>query len=168
MKRFHVHVAVKDLQESIRFYSAIFGASPSVEQKDYAKWMIEDPRINFAISTRGHQPGVNHLGFQVESNEALTAMRGQLENADASLVEQSGTACCYARSDKYWITDPSGIAWETFHSLGTVPVFGEDAPADKQEACCIPLKQEAKAKSSACCVPNTKATSTTTSNDCCA
>lgn len=159
MKRFHVHVAVKDLQESIRFYAAIFGSSPSVEQKDYAKWMIEDPRINFAISTHGHHAGVNHLGIQVESNEDLAAMRSQLEAADASLVEQVGTACCYARSDKYWITDPAGIAWETFHSLGTVPVFGEDSPSDKKEACCIPLKPDVQAENSACCVPNTKVTS---------
>ena len=159
MKRFHVHVAVKDLQESIRFYSAVFGAAPTVEQIDYAKWMIDDPRVNFAISTRGHQPGVNHLGFQVESNAELTAMRSQLEVADASLVEQTGTACCYARSDKYWVTDPAGIAWETFHSLGTVPVFGEEAPSDTNEACCVPLKQTAKAENSVCCVPSANSNS---------
>lgn len=160
MKRFHVHVAVTDLQESIRFYSSIFGADPSVKQGDYAKWMIDEPRINFAISARGHTPGVNHLGFQVDSNDELTQMRAQLQAADASLLEQTETACCYAKSDKYWVTDPSGLAWETFHSLDTVPVFGEDTKGVEASACCIPLKQESTSpESAACCVPTSISTS---------
>jgi catechol 2,3-dioxygenase-like lactoylglutathione lyase family enzyme len=126
MKRLHVHVSVKDLPASIRFYRTLFGAAPVVTQPDYAKWMLEDPRVNFAIST-GRQPvGVNHLGFQVETDEELRHMRAQLKAADARMVEESEQPCCYAKSDKYWVTDPTGIAWETFHTLGSIPVYGED------------------------------------------
>jgi len=101
MKRFHVHVSVEKLEDSIRFYSSLFGVAPTVVQPDYAKWMLEEPRVNFAISQRGRQAGVNHLGFQVENDDELKAMRGQLEAADAGLLEQKDAACCYARSDKY-------------------------------------------------------------------
>ena len=117
MKRLHVHVSVKDLGASIRFYRALFAAEPVVIQHDYAKWMLEDPRVNFAISTHREQVGVNHLGFQVESDEELRCMRAQLEAADAGMVEENEQLCCYAKSDKYWVTDPTGIAWETFHTL---------------------------------------------------
>jgi len=117
MKRFHVHVSVKDLTASIRFYRALFAAEPVVIRHDYAKWMLEDPRVNFAISTHRQSVGVNHLGFQVESDQELRGMRAQLEAADAGLVEENGQLCCYAKSDKYWVTDPAGIAWETFHTL---------------------------------------------------
>ena len=117
MKRIHVHVSVKDLTVSIRFYRALFAAEPVVIQHDYAKWMLEDPRVNFAISTHREEVGVNHLGFQVESDEELRGMRAQLEAADAGMVEENEQLCCYAKSDKYWVTDPAGIAWETFHSL---------------------------------------------------
>lgn len=145
MKRFHVHVAVADLSASVRFYTGIFGTAPSVLKSDYAKWLLEDPRINFAISERGHALGIDHLGFQVESDGELKAMRERLETAEADFVEEAGTSCCYARSDKYWTTDPSGMAWETFHTLGSVPVFGADtrpaaakspgsAPADPRAA----------------------------------
>jgi hypothetical protein len=126
MKRFHVHVAVDQFEESIRFYSRLFGHAPSVVKPDYAKWMIEDPRINFAISQRDRQAGINHLGFQVDTAEELAAMRSQLEAANTSLIEQTGIACCYARSDKHWVTDPSGVAWETFRTLGDVPMFGDE------------------------------------------
>jgi lactoylglutathione lyase len=117
MKRLHVHVSVKDLTASIRFYRALFAAEPVVIQHDYAKWMLEDPRVNFAISTHSEQVGVNHLGFQVESDGELRGMRAQLESADAHMVEENEQPCCYAKSDKYWVTDPTGIAWETFHTL---------------------------------------------------
>jgi|ERR1700722_1585617 catechol 2,3-dioxygenase-like lactoylglutathione lyase family enzyme len=117
MKRFHVHVSVKDLTASIRFYRALFAAEPAVIRHDYAKWMLEDPRVNFAISTHRQSVGVNHLGFQVESDQELRGMRAQLEAADAGLVEENEQLCCYAKSDKYWVTDPAGIAWETFHTL---------------------------------------------------
>jgi catechol 2,3-dioxygenase-like lactoylglutathione lyase family enzyme len=147
MKRFHVHVSVEDLQANIRFYSSIFGAQPVVTKEDYAKWMIDDPRINFAISTRGHSTGVNHLGIQVDSDAELKAMKVNLIAAQAPVLEQQEASCCYAKSDKYWVTDPQGVAWETYHSLGGVPVFGEDSgthPANdgkKTAACCMPAKQ---------------------------
>jgi catechol 2,3-dioxygenase-like lactoylglutathione lyase family enzyme len=146
MKRFHVHVSVRNLSESVRFYSKLFGAAPAVEKTDYAKWMLDDPRINFAISQRGHSAGVNHLGFQVDSDDELKALRAQVEKADIAARDQADTACCYARSDKYWIEDPQGVAWETFHTLGTVPVYGEEARGGKA-ACCIPLAQS----KAACC-----------------
>ena len=126
MKRLHVHVSVKDLPASIRFYRTLFGAEPAVTQPDYAKWMLEDPRVNFAISMNRQPVGVNHLGFQVETDEELRGMRAQLEAADARMVEENEQPCCYAKSDKYWVTDPTGIAWETFHTLGRIPVYGED------------------------------------------
>jgi catechol 2,3-dioxygenase-like lactoylglutathione lyase family enzyme len=139
MKRFHVHVAVDDLAESVRFYSTVFGAEPTVRHDDYAKWMLEDPRINFAISRRGHRSGLDHLGLQVEGEGELRAMRARLATADARLVEQTGQACCYAKSDKYWVTDPQGIAWETFHTLASIPVFGDEPAAPSTEpACCMP------------------------------
>jgi catechol 2,3-dioxygenase-like lactoylglutathione lyase family enzyme len=151
MKRFHVHVAVNELAESVRFYSAVFGSAPSVQREDYAKWMLADPKINFAISKRGSQPGVDHLGFQVEDDSELSNMRGRLEAADRSLVEQTDRSCCYAKSDKYWITDPQGIAWETFHTLASIPVFGEDGKQPQtSSSCCIPTRTD-KAASASCC-----------------
>ena len=155
MKRLHVHVSVADLAASIRFYKTLFGADPSVAKEDYAKWMLEDPKVNFAISTRRQPVGINHLGFQVESDEELHAMRAQLAGADAKMIEEREQPCCYARSDKYWVTDPTGIAWETFHTLGSIPVYGEDTAvfnhgasttsAAPAEACCVPNKPEPKA-----------------------
>jgi len=148
VKRFHVHVAVTDLDKSVRFYSAVFGVEPSVVKPDYAKWMIDDPRINFAISARGEKAGVNHLGFQLDSDEEFKTLHAQLAKADAGLVEEIGANCCYAKSDKYWITDPAGIAWETYHTLGSIPLFGADGPG----ACCTPESAGA-ATTSACCAP---------------
>ncbi len=157
MKRFHVHVSVKSLPESIAFYSKLFGAEPSVTKTDYAKWMIEDPRINFAISQRGHEVGLNHLGFQVDSDDELKALRDQVAKAEIAALDEGGAACCYAKSDKYWVEDPQGIAWETFHTLGNIPVFGEDAVQAADSACCVPLaKQPQDTKSAACCVPSTQ------------
>src|SRR5687768_1015479 len=114
MKRFHVHVAVDDLEANVRFYSTVFGAQPAVQKPDYAKWMLEDPRINFAISQRGAKTGVDHLGLQVDSDEELTALRAQVASAEIAALDQPHATCCYARSDKYWITDPQGVAWETY------------------------------------------------------
>jgi len=170
MKRFHVHVAVEKLEDSIRFYSSLFGVAPTVVQPDYAKWMLEDPRVNFAISQRGRQPGINHLGFQVESDAELKAMRGHLEAADAGLVEQTGAACCYAISDKYWVTDPQGVAWETFHTLDSVPMYGEDTrAAAMQGACCVPVQPlESQGESSACCLPVVESTASDPDKACCA
>jgi catechol 2,3-dioxygenase-like lactoylglutathione lyase family enzyme len=150
MKRFHVHVAVPDLDKSIRFYSTIFGARPSVVKPDYAKWMLEDPRVNFAISVRGNTAGVNHLGFQVDEAAELTQMHGRLQAAGGGVVEEKNVSCCYANSDKYWVTDPAGVAWETFRSLGTVPFYnGAAAAADKADACCAP--SEAQEEKATCC-----------------
>jgi catechol 2,3-dioxygenase-like lactoylglutathione lyase family enzyme len=153
MKRFHVHVSVDDLDESVRFYSTLFAAGPSVRQSDYAKWMLEDPRINFAISTHRQPVGVNHLGFQVDSGEELRALNAQLLAADSQLVQENEQACCYARSDKYWVTDPTGIAWETFHTLGNIPVYGEDTPVFNHGASAVPVQNRASTEKSACCVP---------------
>jgi catechol 2,3-dioxygenase-like lactoylglutathione lyase family enzyme len=154
MKRFHVHVSVNDLAQSIRFYSTIFGAAPTVEKGDYAKWMLDDPRINFAISQRGDKPGVNHLGLQVDAPDELVALRRQVAAAEIAAEDEPRAECCYALSDKYWIEDPQGVAWETFHTLGDIPMFGKDhaeiAPAPAS-ACCAPTS--AKAAPAKCCAP---------------
>lgn len=133
MKRFHVHVGVSDLEKSTQFYSAMFGMQPTVKKDDYAKWMLEDPRVNFAISERSAKPGVNHLGIQAENEAELDEIHARLQTADTSIFAEEGANCCYAKSDKYWVQDPSGLAWESFHSLGTIPFFGDDSPqsADK-------------------------------------
>lgn len=138
MKRFHVHIAVDNLQDNIRFYSSVFGAAPTVVKDDYAKWMLDDPRVNFAISHRGAKTGLDHLGFQVESDAELKSVKQNLISAQAPVLEQNETSCCYAKSDKYWITDPQGIAWETFHTLGEVPIYGEARVAKREAkaACC--------------------------------
>jgi lactoylglutathione lyase len=143
MKRFHVHTHVENLQASIAFYSKLFGAEPTRVESDYAKWMLEDPRINFAISTRGEKPGIDHLGFQTDTEEELAELKARAEAADIALQDEGATTCCYARSDKHWITDPQGIAWEHFHTLGDIPVFSEKkaavaSPASEASACCAP------------------------------
>jgi len=125
MKRFHVHLAVSDLIASTAFYRELFGEPARVEP-DYVKWIVNDPCLNFAISARGSPPGINHLGIQVESEAEMLEMHERLQQADSRLRVQEAAQCCYATSDKYWITDPEGIAWETFHTLGTIPVYGED------------------------------------------
>jgi hypothetical protein len=156
MKRFHVHVSVVDLETSVRFYSSIFGTQPAVKRDDYAKWMLEDPRVNFAISARGHEPGLNHLGLQVDSDGELAELRKQVAEAEIPALDQTGAACCYAKSDKYWVQDPQGIAWETFHTLAGIPVFGEEAAPARNApgGCCIPLARQAQDRAdAACCVP---------------
>lgn len=159
MKRFHVHVSVDDLAANIRFYSTVFGQEPTVRKDDYAKWMIEDPRINFAISKRGHQPGVNHLGIQVESDEELVQLRSRVASADVALLEQTNASCCYAKSDKYWVTDPQGVPWETYRTLESIETFGEDTrtrTAAVAGACCVPAPQKSAqevttSQAKACC-----------------
>lgn len=140
MKRFHVHLHVDDLARSIGFYSKLFAAEPTRVESDYAKWMLDDPRLNFAISTRGSQPGIDHLGFQTDDAEELAALKARAEAADMALLDEGSTTCCYARSEKHWVTDPQGIAWEQFHTLGDIPVFREAAPpaAVNGAACCEP------------------------------
>ena len=139
MKRFHVHVAVDDIAASTRFYSALFGLSPTVMKDDYAKWQLDDPRVNFAISQRGNAAGLNHLGIQTDDDAELEALKAQLARAEVAAVAEQDVACCYARSNKYWVTDPTGIAWETFHTLGEVPTFnGTPTEEPKAGACCTP------------------------------
>ena len=138
MKRFHVHLGVPDISASVRFYSDLFGTAPSVHKADYAKWMLDDPRVNFAISQRGRAPGLNHLGVQAETADELAGIRTQFEAADAkSTVAETGAHCCYVKSDKHWVTDPQGIAWEAFHTLESIPLFGaaEDVEATKGRCC---------------------------------
>lgn len=139
MKRFHVHAHVEDLQASVAFYAKLFGAPPTRLEADYAKWMLDDPRINFAISSRGGKPGVDHLGFQTDSEEELVALKARAEAAELALHDTGEANCCYARSDKHWIVDPQGIAWEHFHTLADIPTFGgESAPAATTTAACCP------------------------------
>ena len=142
MKRFHVHLHVDDLAKSIAFYSHLFAAEPARIEGDYAKWMLDDPRINFAISTRGAKAGVDHLGFQTDDADELAALKARAEAADMTLLDEGETTCCYARSDKHWVTDPQGLAWEHFHTLENIPTFNEAVPA--------------AASASACCTPTTR------------
>jgi catechol 2,3-dioxygenase-like lactoylglutathione lyase family enzyme len=152
MKRFHVHVIVNDLDASIQFYSTVFGLPPTVLKPDYVKWMVDDPRINFAISTRGSAPGIDHLGVQVDSDDELSELREQAKAAEVVVFDQADATCCYARSDKYWMTDPQGIPWETFHTLDTIPLYG-NAELAQTSACCsaAPTGETASNKSTACC-----------------
>ena len=162
MKRFHVHVAVHDLTKSIAFYSAVFGESPAVVKSDYAKWMLEDPRLNFAISTRGQAIGLNHLGLQAEDDVELEAIHANLQKADATVVAEKGAHCCYAKSDKYWVTDPQGIAWESFHSLGSIPLFG----ADPNQAEASAARGSSNTAEAACCSTPTNAKSVASGTGC--
>ncbi len=156
MKRFHVHLHVDDLARSIGFYSKLFAAEPTRIESDYAKWMLDDPRINFAISTRGASPGIDHLGFQTDDAAELAELKQRAESADMALLDEGETACCYARSEKHWVTDPQGIAWEHFHTLGDIPVFGQGKKTEEAAACCTPAPRgkpvpiPVKAQSSCC------------------
>ena len=125
MKRLHINLNVDDLAHSIRFYTTLFAAPPGVVKDDYAKWMLDDPRVNFAISTRTERSGIDHLGIQAEDADELREIYGRLRQAEAPVVEQGETTCCYARSDKAWVFDPQGVAWETFLTLGEHPVYGD-------------------------------------------
>ena len=141
MKRMHVHVAVQDLQHSIGFYSALFAAQPSVIKSDYAKWMLDDPRVNFAISARGRQAGLDHLGIQVQDKDELNEVYARLHKAGSDVIEQGQTTCCYAKSEKSWIEDPSGISWETFLTTGESTDYGDgsgerEARIARTKLCC--------------------------------
>ena len=141
MKRFHVHMHVNDLNKNIAFYSAMFQQQPTRSEADYAKWMLQDPPVNFAISTRGSTLGVDHLGIQVDSAEALSTLKDDARQADMTLLDEGTTSCCYAQSDKYWITDPQGMAWEQFHTLADIPVFGQktEPKVAGAQVCCAPV-----------------------------
>jgi catechol 2,3-dioxygenase-like lactoylglutathione lyase family enzyme len=156
MKRFHIHIAVKELETNIQFYSRLFGQEPSKQREDYAKWELEDPRVNFAISSRGHEEGVNHLGFQAENEAELSGLRKlALAASDGELFDEGETACCYARSEKHWTIDPSGIAWEHYYTMDDAESFGEDSVPGENSACCVPVRDDAET-GSGCCVPNEK------------
>lgn len=146
MKRLHVSLAVDALEPSVRFYSTLFAAEPTVLEPDYAKWMLEDPRVNFSISTRGQRPGLDHLGIQVEDAEELTEVYDRLKAAGRPVLEQGEVTCCYARSEKAWISDPQGVPWEAFLTHGRSTVYGEDTDLD------------AAAESTACCARPARAT----------
>lgn len=155
MKRMHVHVAVDDLKQSIGFYSALFAAEPAVTKDDYAKWMLDDPHVNFAISTRGRQPGLDHLGIQVENSDELKEIYARLHKAGGNIVEQGQTACCYAKSEKSWIDDPAGISWETFLTSGENTDYGDGtgervARVAHEKSCCAP---QVAAPAAACGCP---------------
>ena len=142
MKRMHLHVSVADIDKSIGFYSSLFGASPTVSKPDYAKWMLDDPLVNFAISKRGVTPGLDHIGIQVETDNELSEIKERLEKAELSLLTEEGTTCCYAKSDKHWVQDPSGIAWETYRTLDSAPTFSSQETAEPSGACCVPATQK--------------------------
>lgn len=149
MKRLHIHLAVEDLQQNIEFYSTMFGCQPTVQHDDYAKWMLDNPCVNFAISNRSQKLGLDHLGIQADNEAELQSIKQQLEATQAPIEAQEGTACCYARSDKYWVTDPQGIAWESFHSLQEIPTFNDQKSAsdDENPFACRPAEN----KQSSCC-----------------
>jgi catechol 2,3-dioxygenase-like lactoylglutathione lyase family enzyme len=155
MKRMHVHVSVDDLDQAVGFYSALFAAEPALRKDDYAKWMLDDPCVNFAISTRGRAPGLDHLGIQVESKKELQDVYGRLKQAGGAILEQGQTTCCYARSEKSWTDDPAGISWEVFHTTGEATDYGVSVQRDAQiahgKACCVPQTETAKKTVSACC-----------------
>ena len=163
MKRFHVHIHVDDIDQSVIFYSKLFAAEPARIESDYAKWMLDDPRVNFAISTRGQKPGLDHLGFQVDEACELAELKARAESADMVLLNEGAASCCYARSEKHWITDPQGIAWEHFHSLGNIPVFNESEQAAKPDTSGAPPAIQAP---TACCAPNNETTQIKNDSSC--
>lgn len=155
MKRLHLHVSVPDLAQSIAFYETLFGAPASVVKDDYAKWMLEDPRVNFAISTRGREAGLDHVGVQVDSAAELAELSGRLKAAGAKTVDEEAATCCYAKSDKSWVNDPAGLRWETFFTFGEATTYGQEEPvaeikAAAGNACCA-AAPKAAAKTAACC-----------------
>ncbi len=167
MKRMHVHVSVQDLDASVRFYSTLFAAKPTVLKADYAKWMLDDPNVNFAISTRGAPLGIEHLGIQVADADELRDVYERLEKADAPVLDEGETVCCYAKSEKSWIEDPQGIRWETFLTTGESTIYGSDAPKSAA-TCCVPSDVSSKAEGKAtCCSPEDQALAKATQAACC-
>jgi catechol 2,3-dioxygenase-like lactoylglutathione lyase family enzyme len=166
MKRLHVHVSVQDLDASVRFYSSLFAAAPVVLEADYAKWMLDDPRVNFAISMRGAPAGIEHLGIQVADAGELQEVYERLTKAEGPVLEEGETVCCYAKSEKSWIEDPQGIRWETFLTTGESTVYGSEA-RESAAACCVPSGPSKRAEAS-CCTPDDRALATSTQSACCA
>ncbi|HXV81841.1 MAG TPA: ArsI/CadI family heavy metal resistance metalloenzyme [Candidatus Binatia bacterium] len=153
MKRIHIHIGVEKLDESLRFYSAIFGAKPVKTKPDYAKWMLEDPRVNFAISTRASKNGVDHLGIQVDDQDELQEIRARVKAADMAVFEEGETVCCYAKSEKSWVQDPAGIAWEAYRTMEDAQIFSSKVAASESACCAEPSVSQA-----ACCEPSEKTT----------
>lgn len=153
MKRMHVHVGVKNIDEAVTFYSALFGAEPNKKMPDYAKWMLEDPKLNFAVSTRSGKEGVDHLGIQVENEAELSEMRKRISQAEIDVIDEGETVCCYAESDKSWVQDPAGIAWEAYQTMGDAQLFSAKDD-NTQSACCTPVSIPVVAASSSCCEPS--------------
>lgn len=156
MKRFHVHVNVDNLDTSVRFYSNLFGTDPVVREPDYAKWMLDDPRVNFAISQRGHSVGIDHLGLQAESADELDEIGARLAAAGTLTFSEIGTTCCYANSDKHWTEDPQGVRWESFRTLSGATTYAAPTGSEDSDACCGPSKQASASSGTAaagCCGP---------------
>lgn len=153
MKRLHVHVNVTDLADSIQFYSTLFGAKPTVEKADYAKWLLDDPRVNFAISARGGKPGLDHFGVQVDNRDELAEISARLTAADQRVFKQSEATCCYVVSDKAWSADPQGLAWETFYSYGNATVYGDDTIESTDVPRLAGDRAASKSESDSCCTP---------------
>lgn len=144
MKKLHLHISVEDLSQSITFYSALFGAKPTTEKSDYAKWLLDDPAVNFAISQRSSKTGVDHIGIQAENEAELAELKSRIDAAEMAVISQEGTTCCYAESDKHWVQDPTGIAWETYLTLAEVPTFNNavtNEAQNEENACCAPMSQ---------------------------
>lgn len=153
MKTMHIHVGVDDIEQGVRFYSSMFAAKPSKLKDDYAKWELTDPKLNFAISTRSGKKGLDHLGLQVEDDAELTALREQLTEADISTFDEGETVCCYAESDKSWVEDPAGIAWEAYRTMGEAQLFSEQKN-ESDSACCTPVNIPVVSASGDCCEPS--------------
>jgi hypothetical protein len=172
MKRLHVHVSVQNLESSVHFYSQLFAASPAVMKSDYAKWMLDDPRVNFAISARGAASGIEHLGIQVESQDELLEVYDRLQRADAPILEEGATTCCYAKSEKSWIEDPQGVKWETFLTTGESTSYGNEPVASLAGAsCCTPTSltsTPSQQTSDECCSKDAKAQAQERKAACCA
>ncbi|MES2500604.1 MAG: ArsI/CadI family heavy metal resistance metalloenzyme [Pseudomonadota bacterium] len=142
MKRMHLHVSVDDMTKSIEFYNSLLGVAPTVVKLDYAKWMLDDPLVNFAISNRGAAPGLDHIGIQVEDDMELLEIKQRLDKAELNMLTEQGTTCCYAKSDKHWVQDPSGIAWEAYRTLESAPTFSAQITAQTSVACCVRATQK--------------------------
>lgn len=151
MKRLHIHIGVDNIEQAIPFYSALFGSSPVKTKADYAKWLIDDPRVNFAISTRSGKKGVDHLGIQVDDTNELDEVRGRIRSAALPAFDEGETVCCYAKSDKTWVRDPAGLAWETYRTMEEAEIFGKD-PVMSDSACCTPQTMGTPN----CCEPSDK------------
>lgn len=154
MSKMHIHISVENLEESIEFYSSLFGSQPTKLKNDYAKWMLDDPSVNFAISARGAAVGIDHIGIQAENEDEMQVLRDRINAADIDTFDDGPAVCCYSKSDKSWIQDPSGIAWETYHTMDEANFFNEESQESSESACCVPEmkpKQDSCKPDTGCC-----------------